>query len=93
MELTQLVMDSKRQWFSEEILVEVLHMTAVNLFRALPPIQENYDPYEFLDSPLVNSGSSHVNALLLEKMAKLDVLCEFGQSLLTNLTEFRFPST
>jgi len=45
-ELTQLVMDGKRQWFSEEVLIEVLHMTAVNLFRALPPTQENWDPEE-----------------------------------------------
>jgi len=45
-ELTQLVMDGKRNWFSEEVLIEVLHMTAANLFRALPPTQENWDPEE-----------------------------------------------
>jgi len=46
-ELTQLVMNNKRQWFSEKVLVEVLHMTASNLFRALPPAPyDDWDPEE-----------------------------------------------
>lgn len=57
-ELTQLVTDSERQWFSEEILIEVLHMTAVNLFRALPPTQENYDPEE--DDAIKDPAWQHI---------------------------------
>jgi len=45
-ELKQLVMDCKKQWFSENVLIWVLYMTAVNLFRALPPTPENWDPEE-----------------------------------------------
>jgi len=47
LELTQLVVKSKEKWFSERVLIEVLHMTAINLFRALPPAPyEDWDPEE-----------------------------------------------
>jgi len=58
LELTQLVMDSKRQWFSEDVLIEVLHMTATNLFRALPPTEENWDPEE--DVAIKDPAWSHL---------------------------------
>jgi len=46
-ELTQLVMESRAKWFSERVLIEVLHMTAINLFRALPPAPyDDWDPEE-----------------------------------------------
>jgi len=46
-ELTQLVMKSREKWFSERVLIEVLHMTALNLFRALPPAPyDDWDPEE-----------------------------------------------